>query len=93
MCAILALRDYHAGVLVLLNTEPPNLVFQVNLPIHVKMERMQAHTLTLQMGGGGSFHQNVELYLFTGEYSQIQSCTHRFFHKKLVTPSAVCQTQ
>ena len=40
----------------------------------------------LQMGS--SFLQNVELYLLTGEYLQIQSYTHTFVHKQLVTPSA-----
>ena len=36
---------------------------------------------------GGSSLQYVEIYLLTGEYLQIQSCTHRVIHKELVTPS------
>ena len=47
---------------------------------------MQACTLTCKWGG--SFLQNVKLYLLTGEYLQIQSYTHTFVHKQLVTPSA-----
>ena len=46
---------------------------------------MQGRTLTCKWGG--SFLQNVELYLLTGEYLQIQSYTHTFVHKQLVTPS------
>ena len=38
--------------------------------------------------GGGSCLQNVEHYLLTGEYLQMQSCAHRFVHKQLLTPSA-----